>query len=555
VTEPLHCLSVAQSKRIMTFAGKTALAMVVTASWVSLAAAGVFGSKYRTNGLCGPFPRVAVQTPDWACLGIVAGPEHGFIWPRNILEVGKDRFVIADGAGWYKRGQGRVLSLEIGPQGRAKVTPLIGGRNLTHGLALGPDGRVYVGDDVAIWRFDPKSTSPRAEIVLDGLPGKPSRGGDHAHPLKAIVFDKDGNLLVNMGAPNDACGKGRGRRQRYSFPCRWRDGAKRDAALWKLEMSWPSGRAGSFAPLAKGLRNSLALAVHPSSGLIVQAENNIDLWGRKLHPNRPAEELNIILPGRDYGWPYCAGAGRLVPQYRGTYSGGCAKFEAPAVLMPAHAAPLALQFYSGTMFPELEGKLLAALHGSRANGHRLVAYDTNGDGRPLPPSSGQRGKLAFPDIIVDGWTRRPAGAIGRPSGLALARDGSIWIVDDQNKTVMVLLRSGEGLPARAIKPAESIREETSEGPPPVAGWRTLYRDVLSPRCGRCHEQYETRNGRAAWTALIGDGLINPDNVAASPVFQAIQGGGSQRPMPPPSGLKAWPKDLARVEKFLRTLPP
>lgn len=532
-----------KSPQVRAFAGLALICVTLAASAFPAAHAGTFGSKYRTGGTCGPFPRVAVATPSWGCLGLVAGPEQGLVWPRTILEIGKGRFVVSDAAGWHTKGASGVFALDVAADGRASVTPLVMGRSLTHGLAMGPDGRVYVGDDDAIWRFDPKDPAPAPEVVLDGLPDKSSRGGDHAHPLKQIVFDRERNLLVNMGAPSDACEAGTGKPARTLYPCPWRDGAKPDAAIWRLELEWPEGRPGKFEPLARGLRNSLALAVHPTSGLIIQAENNIDVWGRRLDPNFPPEELNVILPGRDYGWPYCAGKGDVVPQYKRWGVSKCERFEPPVALIPAHAAPLSLLYYSGAMFPELEGKLVVALHGANANGRRVVAYDTDGDGRPKSPP-GRKGRPGFPDVIIDDWVASRAGATGRPSGLTVASDGSLWIVDDIERTVMVFLRSQEG-GAPSAREREIVTRALTAMP---AGWPDFYGRVLSSRCQTCHAAFSNPDAGAAWDELVAVGMLDPGDVSRSPLVHAMTSAGRFRPMPPPSG--AAPDDLAALQRFL-----
>ena len=66
------------------------------------------------------------------------------------------------------------------------------------GIAKGPDGRIYIGEAGRVWRT-PSGETITPETVIDGLP---STG---AHPLKEIVFGKEGQLYINVGSATDAC--------------------------------------------------------------------------------------------------------------------------------------------------------------------------------------------------------------------------------------------------------------------------------------------------------------------------------------------------------------
>jgi len=518
---------------------------------IAAAAAGAFGSDYFPSGRCGPFARAQVSTPSWVCVGIVAGPEHGLIWPRSILQVAEDRFIVTDMVGWNARGRGKILSLTIDAEGRAQAKPIFSDRNLPHGLVLGPDGLVYVGDDDRIWRFDPNKAEPTPETVLPGLPDKRSRGGDHWHPLKHIVFDKDGNLIVNLGAPNDNCENVPGTSEPWVYPCAWSDGPEPDAALWQLKFDWPAGRPGEFTPLARGLRNSMAVAVYPPTGLLIQAENSIDKWNGRTDPDQPPDEINIIRPGGHYGWPYCVGFGTVMPEYRSKVR-SCAAYRPAHMLLDAHAAPLGMIYYCGPMFAELNGKLLVALHGFAKNGHRIVAFDVDPQGRPLLPKGSSRSPPA-PLALVDGWSHLPGvRPTGRPMALLAAKNGAIWFVDDKARTIMVLLRDHEPrLPAVATPSATPPRA----APPAPKGWALLYQTVLGPRCQGCHDAMRGSDPEAAWRKLVLEGLVDPRDLKGSPIVQRMLAEGPGRPMPLPAGLQAFPADVDRLNRFLESISP
>jgi len=63
---------------------------------------------------------------------------------------------------------------------------------------------------------------------------------------------------------------------------------------------------------------------------------------------RLCRELNLIEESGRYGWPYCYDDGKPAPEYPKL---DCAGFRVPLVLLPAHAAPLGMTYYFGTLLP------------------------------------------------------------------------------------------------------------------------------------------------------------------------------------------------------------
>jgi len=536
-----------------------ALGMCLCQSPDVAVAAGFEGSEYYPRGKCGPYPRAQVKTPDWACVGLVAGPDRGFTRPRSILQVSESKFVITDMVKWTARRRGKIFLLDTSKPGRRRVSILFNDRNVPHGLAMGPDGWVYVGDEDRIWRFSMSDPQGSAETVLDGLPAKLTRSrrfeniSNHWHPLSHIRFDLNGNLLINIGAPRDSCALKGNRSMQNPMPCPWVDGPNPQAAVWSLSFDWPQGapgRPGAFKPLARGLRNSMALAVHPRSGMILQAENNIDIWGKKSHPRLPPEELNILQSGGHYGWPYCAGKDLVNPVYRGRVK-NCGRFKRPVVLMPAHAAPIGMTYYFGRMFPELSGKLVVALHGFRKWGQRIVAYDAGEDGRPIAPPS-RSGQPGLPLVLVGNWSkRRGVRPKGRPIGFAVGRDGAIWFIDDYAKTVMVLLRKENADSPRDRGDGGSDGQDSPLAVAPApAGWSEIYSTMLQGQCRRCHAEFTHANTARAWEDLVLKGFVDPGDIVQSSMVQRMLGQAPVVPCRPLPVLRNRPPRLPGCRPFL-----
>src|SRR5690606_27694905 len=211
---------------------------------------------------------------------------------------------------------------------------------------------------------------------------------------------------------------------------------------------------------ARGLRNSLALAVH-ASGTVLQAENSYDFDSRWY----PYEELNVIAPGRHFGWPYCTATGAATPAWpdRAMWCGseahakpdrllpgarsawpyctapapatpawparamwcGSEAHAKPDLLLPPHTAPLDMLWYEGAMFPALRGRLLMSWHGYRSVGGRIASFAVDARGVPIPdrnprfPAYGLgwrsygAGPAATPVVPTPGWGQRSG---GRPAG-------------------------------------------------------------------------------------------------------------------------------------------
>jgi glucose/arabinose dehydrogenase len=105
------------------------------------------------------------------------------------------------------------------------------------------------------------------------------------------------------------------------------------------------GRSGHKPEVySLGHRTSLGLAVHPVTG---------ELWQNENGPNG-GDEINIIRPGRNYGWPLVS--------YGRTYQGpwqskgpGHEGFEPPLVYWMPSIAVSGMAFYQGDRLPKWKG--------------------------------------------------------------------------------------------------------------------------------------------------------------------------------------------------------
>jgi glucose/arabinose dehydrogenase len=387
-----------------------------------LAAPASAATPYAVQTPCDGHPGMALTVPDGWCAGLVADARDGLRMPRRLLEIAPGRFWIVDMGNWEPR-RGRLLELRTdvprGQPGRLRV--LASGLDRPHGLALGPDGRAYIGEAGTVWRT-PVGDAVQRQDVITGLP----TGG--AHPLRELAFTPDGRLLVNMGSLTDAC---RGDDQQQALPCPELTGPQPHAAVYIATFSGADHALQSFRPLATGLRNSLGLAsttARDGTVRLWQAENSVDYTDATL----PAEELNELKDGASYGWPYCVSdaRGKAVPARGYEGRARCASHTTAHAAWPAHVAPLQLLTAPGhvTTGP-FAGRLLAVWHGYRAGGHRIVAWRLDEHGRPTGPR----------EDLVHGWHAQ-AGIrpLGTPAGASFDAQGRLWIVEDRNRSVILI---------------------------------------------------------------------------------------------------------------------
>jgi aldose sugar dehydrogenase len=105
-----------------------------------------------------------------------------------------------------------------------------------------------------------------------------------------------------------------------------------------------AGAAGAIYSF--GHRDQLGLTVHPQSGSVLAAE----------HGPNGGDEINLILPGRDYGWPdYSFGRTYEGPRLSATPLGP--DTEQPLILWIPSIAPTGLTFYTGDALPAWQGNL------------------------------------------------------------------------------------------------------------------------------------------------------------------------------------------------------
>ncbi len=154
-----------------------------------------------------------------------------------------------------------------------------------------------------------------------------------------IAFGKDGTVYMTTGAPFGDQG------QRfdsvYGKVLRLNDNGK-------VPADNPfTGRSDARPEIfSMGHRDQLGLTVHPISGAVLNAE----------HGPNGGDEVNLILPGKNYGWPKVT-FGRSYEGPRLVASPIAAGIEQPLIIWLPSIGPAGLAFYTGDRLPAWKGNL------------------------------------------------------------------------------------------------------------------------------------------------------------------------------------------------------
>lgn len=356
-------------------------------------------------------------------------------------------------------GKGIVAMRDTNKDGKADMIETFGDYTGT-GMAL-YNGYLYASSDTAVFRYKLKSgellPDLQADTMVTGFPVQ----RDHAS--KPMTFDKAGNMYVTVGGPSNACQeKDRQIGSKALDPC---PELNLQGGIWQFSAEKTGQKHGKDGKrYASGIRNAVALDWNASANSLYALQHGRDmldylfpkLYSDSMNRDLPAEEFLQINEGDDFGWPYCyfdpfQDKKMLAPEYGGDgkKQGRCENIKRPIAAFPAHAAPNDLVFYNGTQFPEkYRNGAFIAFHGSwnrspfEQEGY-FVVFVPFKDGKP-------NGRW---EIFADGFegttnVKSPNDAIHRPTGLAVAPDGTLYVTDSRKGRIWKIVYFGDKLKSK-----------------------------------------------------------------------------------------------------------
>jgi glucose/arabinose dehydrogenase len=382
----------------------------------------------------GARPRV----PDGFAVEMVAS---GLAHPRAIRTAPNGDLFIAES----QANRVRVLRVPAGSGKPAQNEIFASNLFQPFGIAfypLGPNPSwVYVANSDGVVRFPYRNgdlkASGKAEQVIAHIPWV-------HHWTRDIAFTPDGKrLLLSVGSGSNAAldmfpephvEGGIAAWVRDHAPGAAWDSEDHRAALLSYD---PDGTNEEI--FATGLRNCAGLTIQPATGHPWCVVNERDDLGN----DTPFEYAAAVKEHAFYGWPWYYIGSHEDPRHAGARPDLLGKVAMPEVLMQAHSAPLQIAFYDGDAFPATyKGSAFVTFHGSwnRAprTGYKVVRLLFDGEGK----ATGEYEDFMTGFVISDQqlW--------GRPVGVTVGKDGSVFVTEDGNGTIWRVTYSGASTRAR-----------------------------------------------------------------------------------------------------------
>lgn len=312
----------------------------------------------------------------------------------------------------------------IGPDGKPQqMSEFATGLHQPFGIAfypLGPNPKwVYIGDTDAVVRFPYKNGDLKATSAMEQLAELPGggrlRGGGHW--TRDVVFSRDGGrMFVSVGSHSNV------------------DDADTHPEEFHRADVLEFTPEGKFVKVyASGIRNCVGETIQPATGQLWCSTNERDGLGDNLVP----DYITHVEEGGFYGWPWYYMGQHQDPRHEGKHPELKSKVLTPDVLLQPHFASLEIAFYEGSQFPaQFKDDAFAAEHGSWNKSQR-AGYEVI-----RVPTHNGRATGEYEDFLT-GFVTADGHVWGRPVGVTVATDGSLFVTDDGSRSIWHVSYTGK----------------------------------------------------------------------------------------------------------------
>jgi glucose/arabinose dehydrogenase len=285
--------------------------------------------------------------------------------------------------------------------GKREAKVLLKGLDTPNGVVFSK-GTLYIAERHRITRYDNIEANldnpPQAKVVVDGLDPDKQPG----HFWKFLAMGPDGKLYYNVGAPGNIVMPG----------------------YFQATISRVDPKTGVIETVASGVRNSVGMDFHPVTKQLWFTNHARD-W---LSDDLPNDTLHrVSRKGMHFGYPFCHQGDTPDPDFGKNRS--CKEFDAPALKLGAHIAPIGMRFYNGKMFPaQYQNNIFIAMRGSWnrtvKQGYNVMRVVLDESGKVTKYEPFLTGFLVNDKADPPMW--------GRPNDVLVMRDGSLLVSDDHN---------------------------------------------------------------------------------------------------------------------------
>jgi len=328
--------------------------------------------------------------------------------------VGPRELAVASNGDLFVGTQGDTVAIvpnATGTPQKASVFTTLPDR-VAAGVDLAP-GALYVGTFGGIWRVpfhvgERHAGGPPKEIA------RVRTGGGRGHETTSVAVVGE-RLYASVGSSCNACEE--------HDPTR--------ATIQEMSLDGSDMHAR-----ATHIRNAIALAVDPQTHALWAGVAGQDELAHG-HPYEIFDDITVHAATPNYGWPVCYEDHRPVDG-----KSDCASQTVARVVFPAYETPIGAAFYrvaptaAHAFGAAYRDGVFVALHGSWHTPPvppRVVFVPIDHDVPATPidwndPSKQWR-------TFVDAFQRADGSRAGRPTGVAVAADGSLFVADDDANAI------------------------------------------------------------------------------------------------------------------------